>query len=205
MGLITDALVPTNERVEDIILTQYKQSVNLIAYIKAFVNPIQAILVSMDDSISSRSIQLAYGYSLDKIAKVVGEQRIFLGAAALGFFGFDEDPSALPLDEGLFFTWGEKKTGDLILTDLQLRNLIFARIILNTGGGKAEDVIKYCELVIGRSVDIELIGGNVSLRVNIHEDLSVSEKLLLSLRLRMMLPPATTVTLFDNNGEIKVR
>lgn len=204
MGIILSKLTPTNARVEELILSQYKQSPNLIGYIRAFVNPIQPILSSLDECIKSRSIHLAVGYSLDKIAKVVGEDRVFLGAAALGYFGFHEDPTALPLDEGIFYSWGETKTGDLILTDTQLRNLILARIILNTGGGRVEDIIEYCRLVVGREINIEVIEGIATVRVNIHEDLSVSEKLLLTLRLRLILPPATAVTLFDNNGEINV-
>ncbi len=191
-------------RVDTLIISQYKDSTNLKDYIKAFVKPIEEIKVANVDSINSRSIDMATGESLDKIAKVVGEDRVVRGAAALGFFGFDDNPSALGLSEGIFYSYGDKTTDDLVMSDPLLRSAIRARIIKNTSGGKIEDILKFCDLITDSELNTELTETKGGVHLRFHETLTPSARLLLSIRIRQITSVGVLVTLEDDTGTIEV-
>lgn len=196
--------IDVEQRVDELLLSQYADSENLKKYIKCFVRPIQANFHALDDSQRTRAIAESFGDSTDKIAKTVGEERIIRGAAALGYFGFKDTPDGEPFNVGIFYSYGDKQTGDLVLSDNALKSLIRARIVLNTSGGRIEDIIQYTELLVGRPVDIEIKEGTASLDIFIHEDLDASERLLLSLRMYHIIPIGVSLHLRDNNSEITV-
>lgn len=198
------SIKPADERVDELIISQYKNSENLKNYIKAITRPIQSIVPVSGEAIKSRQIKSATGYSLDKIGKTVGEGRIIVGAAALEYFGFNKAPAALGLDVGIFFSYGDATTGDLVLTDMQYRNLIRARILKNTSGGRREDVLKYCELLIGREADIEITSGVCTTDIFFKEALQPQDKLLLAVRVSSIVAVGVKVTLRDINGIIEV-
>jgi hypothetical protein len=189
-------------RADELILTQYKNSPNLINYIKCFLAPMQEQATSMSESYFSLQINYATGHALDKIARIVGESRIIRGAAALGYFGFKEEPSAFPLDEGIFFSYGEAESGDLVLSDPALRNIIRARIIKNTSGGKIEDILEYLQLLIGREVDIEITEETAHIDVTVKEVLGPQDKTLVAFKVYEIVPTGVSVTLKDDNGII---
>ncbi len=193
-----------SERVDELILSQYKDSPNLINYIKSFVSPIQSIKTADVNAIGSRNLFQATGYSLDKIGKVVGENRLVRGANGLGFFGFDDFPSALGLSEGLFYSYGDKTTSDLIMADPMFRNAIRARIIKNTAGGKIENIIHFCQLITGLPLNIEITEGTASVAIRFHESLSPSSKVILAVRIKEIISIGVSVTLEDDNGVIEV-
>lgn len=196
--------IDVESRVDELLLSQYQGSQNLKDYIKCFVKPTQDNFTALNAMMLSRKIDEATGYSLDKIAKTVGEQRILRGSAALGFFGFDGEADALPLNEGIFFSYGDAKTGDLVLTDQSLRRLVRARILQNTSGGKVEDVISYIELIVGKTLDIEIVEGSASVAITIKDTLGIQDKLLLSIRLYNILPIGVKATLQDLGGVINL-
>lgn len=205
MACIRGSYTPVDERVEELLITQYQDAPNLKAYIKAFTKPIESIVYACCDSVSSRSIDKATGYSLDKIGKVVGEKRVMVGAAALPYFGFNENASALGLSEGIFFSYGGPTTGDLVLGDPQFRRLIRARILKNISGGRVEDMIKYCDLLTGKEYDLEIDTSKVSsAHLRFHATLPVEDKLLLSLRVAHIAPVGVEVTMEDDAGSIEV-
>lgn len=201
--------VRVDDRVDEMILTQYKNSTNLIAYIKAFVSPIQSIFSSSADSINSRCIDKASGHSLDKIAKTVGEFRVINGASASPYFGFHEHPTALGLSEGLFYSYGDKVTENLVLSDSQLRSFIRARIIKNTSGGKVNDILKYFDYIVegsmlGETLNTRLYQGNLSIRAQFDNYLTRDAKLMLSIRAKDIIPIGISFSMADLDGEIEV-
>lgn len=204
--MISDSIREFNyaDKADELLISQYYNSENLKNYIKAFTSPIQPIMEANADSIDSRDIDSATGFSLDKIATTVGESRVIRGAAALGYFGFKQEPSAEGLDVGVFYSYGDTVTGDLYLTDAYLRRVIRARIILNTQAGTIEKLIKYHQLLVGRDVSIELTEGTMaSVALNFHEDLSAQDKTILSVKYAK--PVGVSITMRDNNGNIDLR
>ena len=194
-------------RVDDLLISQYKNSPNLQEYIKSFTSPIQVIMPALADSIDSRSIDLASGHALDKIATTVGESRLIKGAAALGYFGFKAEPSAEGLSIGTFYSYGDKTTGDLRLTDIALRRLIRARIILNTRPLTVENCIEYYELLLGRALDLQVMNAPANsaayFKLVFHERLSTSDKTLLNVRYAK--PVGVWLDMEDEDGPIEIR
>lgn len=191
-------------RVDELLISQYKHSTNLNKYIKAFVSPLQTTFQALQDVVDSLNIDTATGDALDKIATIVGEERIVRGAAALNYFGFLEEAAAEPFNVGIFFSYGDPETGDLVLSDSQLRSLIRARILKNTRGGLINDVIEYVELLVGREVDVVVTEEPAHVNIRINDSLNVAEKLMLDIRMYGILPAGASCTLRDNNGVIEV-
>lgn len=196
--------VSVEDRVEELLLSQYQEAENLKKYIKAFVMPIETLKKATSDCIESRNFRVATGYSLDKIAKVVGEDRVVRGADALGLFGFKDEPSSLGLDFGKFFSYGDKTAADLVMSDPILRNAIQARILKNISGGRIEDIIKFCELVTGQTLDIEMTEGVGSIHLRFHLTLTPPARLMLAIRIKEIVSVGVSVTLEDDAGDIEV-
>lgn len=201
--------VNTEDRVDELILSQYKNSPNLIKYIKCFTRPVQSIITTSAHVIESRCIQKASGYSLDKIGKTVGEFRVIRGGAASPYFGFKDNASALGLGVGQLLSYGEKESGDLVLGDPDFRSLIQARIMKNTSGGRIEDIIKYLDLLTlgtmgGQTLNTQITQGTLNLSIHFKNKVPIPAKLLLSLRASDILSSGIGFTMTDLDGKIEV-
>lgn len=195
----------TDKRVDELILSQYKTSPNLIKYIKAFCSPMDEQAMSMSDAINSRQIEQATGDALDKIAKTVGTSRLVKGAAALGYFGFKTAPTAEGLDVGIFYSYGEPTTGDLLLNDPALRRAIRAKIVHNTKPVTVETLIEFCELLLGKAVDLEItVPKSGAVHLMFHESLTSSNKAMLSVMMKTIKPLGVAMTVADNDGDIDI-
>lgn len=197
------------KRVDELLISQYKESTNLQEYIKAFVKPVQPIFNALADTIDSRSIDKASGYSLDKVGKTVGEFRVIAGGAASPYFGFKDNAQALGLSVGQFFSYGDKTSGDLILNDSDFRSVIRSRIQLNTSSGKIEDMIRYYDLLTlgamsGETLNTRISQGNLSLDVFFDNVVPIPAKLLLSLRANRIIPAGIGFSMRDRDGNIEV-
>lgn len=101
---------------------------------------------------------------VDDIAYLVGASRIIYGATSLGYFGFYDNPGAYPAGDdnnpavgGILRSDSDKESGDFVRTDTQLKNAIRARITKIVGNCSIEQIITYVDLVLGRSVDLEIV------------------------------------------------
>lgn len=194
----------------EMMLSQYYKSPNLKAYIECFVSEFAEIKVAMEETIKYRRLADSFGVMVDDIAYLVGASRIIYGAAALGFFGFYSNPSAepagddtvQPLDGGILRSDADKESGDFVRTDSQLKGAIRARIIKTVTNCNIEDIINYCDLVIGRSLPMEIKEGPLTMDFIIHEKLSVSDKVLIAHMLPDIKPSGVAITLADSAGKI---
>jgi hypothetical protein len=152
-----DVPLPPQERARDIVISQYQASPNLLAYIDAYMEEIDELTTAMIATYIYRYPQLAYGAQLDVIAEIVGVNREIPGAAPLGLFGWYDEPASLghndslvPASEGgRLFSDGDRLTGDLQLTDVELRRYIAARIIINTQRATIDNMYEYTDLLYG--------------------------------------------------------
>lgn len=193
----------------DLLLSQYKSSQNLRDYITVFITEFAEVQQSIDDTIKYRQLADSFGIMVDDIAYLVGTSRTIYGAAALGFFGFYNNPSAYPAGDdatpgvgGVFRSDSDRESGDFVRNDIQLKNAIRARIIKNATNCKIEDILAFCDLVIGRSIDMEIVEGDLSMQFIIHETLSVPDKVLLTHMLPDIKPSGVSITVKDDAGDI---
>lgn len=195
----------------DMLLSQYKQSENLKKYINCFISEFEEVRQAQEDSIKYRYLADSFGIMVDDIAYLVGTSRIIYGAAALGYFGFYSNPGAYPAGDdnnpgvgGVLRSDSDKESGDFVRTDIQLKQAIRARIIKIMGNCNVEQLIAYIELVLGRTVDLEVKEGHQTIDYIVHGTLSVAERVLMAYMLPDFKPVGVSISLTDNSGAISL-
>lgn len=193
----------------DMLLWQYANSQNLKDYIQCFLDEFQEVRTALADSLKYRYLSDAFGVMLDDIAYLVGTSRIIYGAQSLGFFGFYENPSALPAGDdakpgqgGILRSDSDKESGDFVRTDAQLVNAIRARIIKTMSNCNTEDLYVFCDLVLNRELPLEIVEGNQAVSFIYHGVLPPNDKTLLAHMLPDIKPAGMIFTLKDDDGNI---
>lgn len=193
----------------DMLLVQYANSQNLKDYIQCILDEFKEVKDAMTDSLKYRYLADSFGVMVDDIAYLVGASRTIYGAAALGFFGFYSNPGALPAGDdknpalgGILRSDSDKESGDFVRTDAQLKQAIHARIIKIFGNCTIEQLLTYIDLVVGRTLDLEIKEGNMKLDYIVHGTLSVSERVLMAYMIPDFKPVGVTATLKDDSGII---
>lgn len=193
----------------DMLLSQYKHSPNLKKYIKCFLDELAEVQTALDNVVKYRYLADSFGVMVDDIAYLVGASRVLYGAAALGYFGYYENPAAESTGDdtrpgvgGILRSDSDRTSGDFVRTDTQLKSAIRARIIKLVTNCNIDDLILFCELVVGRELDLEIVEGVLELNFIVHETLSVPERVLLSFMIPDIKPGGITATLKDDSGNI---
>lgn len=193
----------------NMLLSQYSQSPNLRAYIQCILDEFAEIKQANADVVKYRYLADSFGVMVDDIAYIVGASRIIYGAAALGYFGFYSNPGAYPAGDdndpsvgGILKSDSDKSSGDFVRSDSQLKDAIRARILKITGNCNIEQILSYIDLVVGRTLDLEITEGFQKMDYRVHGKLSVPEKVLLSYMLPDFKPVGIAITLADDSGNI---
>lgn len=197
----------------DLLLSQYKESPNLKAYIQCFLDEIGEVTSALSDVVKYRYLADSFGTMVDDIAYLVGASRVLYGGASLGYFGYYENPAAFGTGDdknpdvgGTLKSDTDRDSADFVRTDTQLKNTIRARIIKCTSNSSIEDIIRFCDLVVGRSLPLEIqeVAGKLQMNFIVHETLPVADKILLSFTIPDIKPAGVTATLKDNSGSIQL-
>lgn len=189
----------------NLLLAQYRNSPNLIKYISILLTEFSELELVFQAIILGRQFNTAVGFQLDCIAELVGTSRTIYGANALGYFGYYDNAQSYGINVGRFRGKDDKETGDLILSDEQLKARIKARVIKTMGNLCIEDILEYCDLLLGRSLDIEITEGTASLHIRYHGVLSMYDKALLANVLYDIKVVGVAYTLEDDDGDIEVQ
>lgn len=106
------------------------------------------------DLMQLRSIDTAVGEQLDILGRIVGQDRVLIGADTFKYFGFDgstlsstygtKDNSAVG---GLWYSFGKPTGGNILLNDTQYRLFIKAKIKKNTTDATANSVMDFLSFV----------------------------------------------------------
>ena len=185
---IIDHVASVDER----IATQFKESPNLIAYIKALLKEANNIEQMFCDLLDLRYIDTASDATLDIIGVIVGQPRGFIPDNIVANFATSNLANDSPVLSGTFGTLADEQvgsvfasltapTGDLvIIDDILYRAFIRARIAKNNTAVTAEEVIAQALFVTGAStVELEELP-NAEFNLRFPADLSEDGKILLT-------------------------
>jgi hypothetical protein len=159
--------------------TQYSESTNLKKYLSALLFGLKDLEQAVNDIALRRTIDEAYGFTLDQIGELVGQPRLVLDTADNPFFGFWDgvttneylgfgDNTNLSIG-GVFYGDG---ASDLVnkIDDNEYRTYIRARIARNISRGRASDMLYAFKFILGDAtiVNIQdtLPSGNVTIGIN---------------------------------------
>jgi Protein of unknown function (DUF2612). len=156
-------LKPLNvtQLIKDEIATEYRAATNLKGYVGALLcdhDVIDSLFVLIADRLN---IDTQEGKNLDRIGKLVGQERGIVDAANIAFFGFAPHPQAKsfgsPFDPavgGRFRSPGEPLTGNKPLTDPEYRIFIQARIFKNHARSTPDELITFLKLILGNDTPV---------------------------------------------------
>lgn len=204
---------PTTEA-EKMFMMQYKSSPNLLKYMRCIMKEVDELVKAIQDTINLRYLADAFGHQLDINGEIVGQPRIIPGAAALGYFGFYDEPlstnpsigdDAIPTIGGTYRSDGDRASTDFRMNDVQYRQAIYAKILKNDSRCSIDDVLTWIDLIVGYECDTEIIEGVNTGTIFIHESLSQTNRTTLGLFMAFMKPVGTGLNLRDNTGVITIR
>ena len=147
------------DRAESRIISEYRESVNLINYFKTLLleaDNLEAVFCSL---IEDRTLDTATGFTLDILGAIVGQPREFVSDAFQPFFGFTNIAGNIllntegfgntldPAEGGLWFSIYDTLSGTVLLEDEQYRLFIKARISRNFSKATPEDIITYTRFI----------------------------------------------------------
>lgn len=166
--------------------TQFRESTNLINYIRALLIEADTLEQVFCDLLEKRWIDTAEGVQLDILGAIVGQSREFIDAEIFDYFGFADNPQAQSFGTvqdasvgGRFRLVDEVTTGIRQLSDDEYRLFIRARISRNTTSSTPEDIIAQIRYVFGSPL-VLLSDGDTFYEVSIGKRLSLNEKSILS-------------------------
>jgi hypothetical protein len=184
---MTIAQIDHEERAESRLATQYRESANLIGYLKALLSEANALEQEIFDVVNTRTIDNAEGAVLDIIGDLVGQDRDIIDASDLIYFGFSGDPQADsfgtladPSVGSRFASFNEVTGGTRELEDPEYRLFIRSRIARNMSKGTIQEIIDQIRSLIG-AVEVTLTEmGNANINIGIGRLLTANEKVLLT-------------------------
>ncbi len=189
--------------------TEFKESTNLISYIRALLIESNTLEQVYCDLLEKRWIDTAEGVQLDILGSIVGQSREFIDAEIFDYFGFFDNPQAQPFGTlsdasvgGRFKFVDEITTGIRQLTDDEYRLFIKARIARNSTASTPEDIIAQIRYIFDSPL-VLFVDGDTRYEVSIGKKLGLNEK---SILLDTDIIPktagvqATYVTEFDSSN-----
>ncbi len=130
------------------LVTQFKESPNLINYVRNFLTESQTLENTFHDLLDSRWIETAEGYQLDVLGAIVGQARVIIEGSIFSYFGFLGSPNADSFGDinnsslgSPFASLDTILTGNRSLSDDEYRLFIKARIVKNISNSTPEDII----------------------------------------------------------------
>lgn len=165
--------------------TQFKESTNLINYIKSLLLESNNLEKVFCDLLEKRWIDTAEGVNLDILGSIVSQSREFIDAEIFDYFGFADNFQAQSFGSvvdaslgGRFKFIDEVTTGARQLSDNEYRLFIKARISRNKTSSTPEDIIAQIRYIFNSPL-VFFIDGDTKYEISIGRKLELNEKSIL--------------------------
>ncbi len=174
---------------------QFKESENLIGYIRALVAEGDELETVFQQLLNERSISTAVGVQLDILGELVGQSRSVIDGAFVKYFGFANNPNGDGFNTEPYWDGQAPLITTGFLTDDQYRNYIRAKAFTNHATGVHEDFVAVFKLLFGEDTKVMTENlGNANARIYIGHDFTAEDELLIrSSKKNKILPRAAGV------------
>lgn len=167
---------------ESRLATQFRDSENLINYLRALMVEAPNLEQVFRDIIDQRWLDTAEGVNLDILGAIVGQPRILVNASIVYYFGFTGASGAQPfgtlVDDsigGRFRSYKEPTAGNRELTDTEYRAFIKSRIVKNSITPTIPQMISFFRFLFNTD-EVIVLDGPMSYVIQIGRILSANEK-----------------------------
>lgn len=203
-----------SEQLHDLLLAQYRDSPNLIAYLNVFASEMDDAHKVFDECLNERYYYRATGAQLDVIGYIVGAGRVLEGVVVSGNFGYLQSAESLgmgredsPLLGGVLRGENDDPTQDVILPDSRFRDWIDARIVKNHTTVNVEDTIQFFRLLLN---DPDLLvnivenpGVEAAVTITLERVLNINEVAIVVSLAQHMKPVGVNFLIQDHTGVIE--
>lgn len=203
-----------SKQLHDLLLAQYRDSPNLIAYLNVFASEMDDAHKVFDECLNERYYYRATGAQLDVIGYIVGAGRVLEGVVVSGNFGYLQSAESLgmgredsPLLGGVLRGENDDPTQDVILPDSRFRDWIDARIVKNHTTVNVEDTIQFFRLLLNDPnllVNIvENPGVEAAVTITLERVLNINEVAIVVSLAQHMKPVGVNFLIQDHTGVIE--
>ncbi|MBU0601141.1 MAG: DUF2612 domain-containing protein [Gammaproteobacteria bacterium] len=139
-----------------LITSEHRKAPRFVATVQASTGALAATADATRTIPAAFDVETAAGAQLDIIGLWVGQSRLIPNVLLLQFFGFADNPAALPFGEesnpsggGRWYEEGEDYTATTVLGDPEFRTLILARIARNMSKGTTQELLSALSFIFG--------------------------------------------------------
>lgn len=200
-------IINHREQAEERLATQFKESANLIEYIKALLRENDDLEGVYHDILNSRWIDTAEGVQLDILGAIVGQERAFSKQLAGDFFGFEATIGAFTFGTigdanvgGVFRSESDSALADVVFDDTTYRIFIRAKAAKNITRVTINQVIDIVLQGITSAMTVRVEEGTASFNLVWDTVLSIDDKLLLAKTDFVPKPAGVNITFEDADG-----
>jgi Protein of unknown function (DUF2612) len=150
--VVTDFIAQSKEQATE----QFKDKVVFNKYVALLLAGSVEMMGVLRDLMQLRSIDTAVGEQLDVLGRIVGQDRVLIGADAIKYFGFNGTTLSSTFGSssnnalgGYWYSYGKPLGGNILLNDTQYRLFIKAKIKKNTTDATANSVMDFLSFVFG--------------------------------------------------------
>lgn len=121
--------------------------------LRVYIDQLEVLQKIFLEELTILSIDQSSGAQLDNLGEILGQPRELVGLETYGFFGFENDASALSFgsvengDGGYFYSLRDTSSGVIKLKDDLYRNLLKVKAISNNTGVTPDDVIEATKIL----------------------------------------------------------
>ena len=161
----------------DRLLMQFANSPYLHGLLNALGTELDLLVQVFDDLKNKRWIDTGEGQQLDGCGEIVVQPRRIGKAIAIPFFGFDDQPGATGFEQGRFRDDREAYLASATLADAEYRQILWAKVAINTTDGTAESTIDSLRRLYNARIVLANVG-NAKMWISIGRQLTEAEILL---------------------------
>ena len=164
----------------------FEEAVVFDKYLQLLSTPAEELLEACKQMMQDRSIDTAMGAQLDIIGRIVGQDRVLIGADLVPYFGYLG--ALLPESYGdlnntgvggYYWDINTPMGGNITLSDEQYRLFIKAKILKNLTRATPEDVIKFIQFVFEVEKVYISMDESAHAIIYVSSDISIFERALL--------------------------
>lgn len=168
----------------DLITSEHSDKPKFMATVGAVTGAVANITALINSIPAAFDLDNAVGAQLDIDGLWIGQDRAIDGVLEVQFFGFEDNPVAMPFGEetnpsigGRFYEEYESFTSTSILKDVEYKTVLRAKIVKNQAKGTSADLARSIGFIFNTSASI-VDNGDMTISITLGRPITTTERAL---------------------------